>query len=83
MVGSALLRILKAMDYRNVVLRSHKQLDLTDQSATLKLFRDEAPEVVILAAAKVGGIYANSSVPADFLFTIEDILKYTNKLVSI
>ena len=68
MVGSALLRILKAMDYRNVVLRSHKQLDLTDQSATLKLFRDEAPEVVILAAAKVGGIYANSTAPADFLF---------------
>ena len=67
MVGSALLRMLKAMDYRNVVLRTHEELDLTDQSATLKLFRDEAPEVVILAAAKVGGIFANSSAPADFL----------------
>ena len=68
MVGSALLRVLKMMGYRNIVLRSHKQLDLTDQSATQKLFQDEKPEVVILAAAKVGGIYANSLSPADFLF---------------
>ena len=67
MVGSALFRRLDAMGYRNLILRSHNQVDLTDQSATLQLFRDEMPEVVLLAAAKVGGIYANSSAPAEFL----------------
>jgi len=69
MVGSALFRRLDAMGYRNLILRSHSQVDLTDQSATLRLFQDEKPEVVLLAAAKVGGIYANSSAPAEFLFT--------------
>ena len=67
LVGSAILRRLEAEGYRNVVTRSHAELDLTDQAATRRFFEAERPEVVILAAAKVGGILANRDAPVDFL----------------
>ncbi|RDK00800.1 GDP-L-fucose synthase family protein [Paraburkholderia lacunae] len=68
MVGSALLRNLASRGYRNVVTRSRAELDLTSQDAVEGFFRDEAIDVVMLAAAKVGGILANDTYPADFLY---------------
>lgn len=68
MAGSALLRNLASRGYDNVVTRSRAELDLTDQAAVERFFRDEAIDVVVLAAAKVGGILANDTYPADFLY---------------
>lgn len=68
MAGSALLRNLASRGYDNVVTRSRAELDLTDQAAVERFFREEAIDVVILAAAKVGGILANDTYPADFLY---------------
>lgn len=67
MVGSALCRGLSRAGYSNIITRTHGELDLTDQAATEKFFREERPEYVFLAAAKVGGIYANDTYPADFI----------------
>jgi len=67
LVGSALCRRLAAEGYRNLVLRSHDELDLRDQAAVERFFRQESPEYVFLAAAKVGGILANTTYPADFI----------------
>ena len=68
MVGSAVVRNLAAKGYRDVVTRSRSELDLTDQAAVEAFFRDSAIDVVVLAAAKVGGILANDTYPADFLY---------------
>ena len=68
LVGSAILNILKQKGYYNFLLRTHDQLNLTDQSAVAKFFREEKPEYVFLAAAKVGGIIANNSYRADFIY---------------
>ncbi|CAE6824525.1 MULTISPECIES: GDP-L-fucose synthase family protein [Paraburkholderia] len=68
MAGSALLRNLASRGHDNVVTRSRAELDLVDQAAVERFFRDEAIDVVILAAAKVGGILANDTYPADFLY---------------
>lgn len=68
LVGSALLRRLKAGGYANIVTRSHSELDLVDQTAVEKFFAQERPEYVILAAAKVGGILANDTFRADFIY---------------
>jgi len=68
LVGSALVRRLRASSYNNLVLKSHRELDLTDQGAVEDFFAETRPEYVFLAAARVGGILANSSVPADFIF---------------
>lgn len=68
MVGSAILRGLEATGYRNLLTRSRKQLDLTDQSAVESFFAAESVDTVILAAALVGGIHANSAYPADFIY---------------
>ncbi|RQS20536.1 MULTISPECIES: GDP-L-fucose synthase [unclassified Burkholderia] len=68
MVGSAVVRNLAAKGYRNVVTRNRSELDLTDQVAVEAFFRDGAIDVVVLAAAKVGGILANDTYPADFLY---------------
>jgi GDP-L-fucose synthase len=68
LVGSALLRTLKSDGYDNIVLRSHAELDLTNQSAVDEFFKSESPEYVFLAAAKVGGIHANSTYPAEFIY---------------
>ena len=68
MVGSAILRHLQAEGYANIVTRTSKELDLTNQAATLAFFEKEKPEYVFLAAAKVGGIMANQTYPADFIY---------------
>lgn len=67
LVGSAVVRALRKKNYANLVLRTHGELDLTDQAAVRKFFDDERPEVVIMAAARVGGIHANNSRPALFI----------------
>lgn len=68
MVGSAIVRKLKAEGFENFVLRSSKELDLRDQSAVNAFFEAEKPDYVFLAAAKVGGIVANNTYRADFLY---------------
>jgi GDP-L-fucose synthase len=67
LVGSALCRSLERQGYSNLLLRGRAELDLTDAAATYRFFADERPEYVFLAAAKVGGILANSAYPADFV----------------
>ena len=68
LVGSAIVRNLKAKGYTNIIGKSHKELDLTDQMAVKDYFIENKPEYVVLAAAKVGGINANSISPADFIY---------------
>jgi len=68
LVGSAVHRALRAQGYTNIVVRTSKELDLRDQRATEGFFQAEEPEYVFLAAAKVGGIVANSTRPAEFLY---------------
>lgn len=68
MVGSAIVRNLKAQGYRNILTRTHAELDLTNQAAVKTFFEQEKPAQVYLAAAKVGGIYANNTFPADFIY---------------
>jgi GDP-L-fucose synthase len=68
MVGSAIVRKLEAEGFSNLVVRRSAQLDLRDQSAVQKFFHNEQPEYVFLAAAKVGGIYANNTYRAEFLY---------------
>lgn len=68
MVGSAIFRKLTALGFNNVVLRASSELDLRNQEQVRKFFASERPEYVFLAAAKVGGILANSRYPADFLY---------------
>ena len=68
MVGSAIVRELQRQGYENIIVRTHEQLDLTDQPAVEKFFMSEKPDYVFLAAAKVGGIVANSEAPADFMY---------------
>jgi len=67
MVGSAIVRCLEKNGYENIIKRTHKELDLTRQEDCEKFFREEKPEYVFLAAAKVGGIHANNTYPADFI----------------
>jgi GDP-L-fucose synthase len=67
LVGSAIMRNLKTKGYTNIIIRSHSQLDLADQSAVRSFFADQRPEYVFLAAAKVGGIVANNTYPAEFI----------------
>jgi GDP-L-fucose synthase len=67
LVGSAIVRRLQADGAANLVLRTHRELDLTDQAAVKAFFANERPEYVFLAAAKVGGIHANSTYPAEFI----------------
>jgi len=68
LVGSAIVRSLKEKGYENILVRTHSELDLTDQAAVFDFFKREKPEYVVLAAAKVGGINANNSYPADFIY---------------
>jgi len=68
LVGSAILRSLKAQGYSRFILRTIDEVDLTQQSAVEALFKQEKPDFVFLAAAKVGGIYANNTYPADFIY---------------
>jgi GDP-L-fucose synthase len=67
LVGSALMRQLSYQGYTNIITRTHAELELTDQHATRSFFKEECPEYVFLAAAKVGGIHANDTYPAEFI----------------
>lgn len=68
LVGSAIVRNLLKKGYTNLVYRTHAELDLTNQAAVREFFEKERPEVVVLAAAKVGGINANNTAPAEFAY---------------
>tara|TARA_B100000787_G_scaffold166996_1_gene153032 strand:+ start:138 stop:1097 length:960 start_codon:yes stop_codon:yes gene_type:complete len=80
LVGSAILRILEKRKFSNIVTRTHKELDLTNQSDVIKFFIQERPAYVILAAAKVGGIHANNTYPAEFIY--ENIMIEANVINS-
>src|SRR5450631_2375635 len=67
LAGSALVRGLTARGYTNIVTRTHTKVDLLDPAAVAALFQAERPQVVFLAAARVGGILANSTFPAEFI----------------
>lgn len=68
MVGAAIVRNLQAKGYQNIVTRTHAELDLTNQAAVRAFFEAEKPSQVYLAAAKVGGIHANNTYPAEFIY---------------
>ena len=68
LVGSAIVRQLEIRGFANLIMRTSKELDLTNQAQVQNFFKTEKPDYVILAAAKVGGIYANSTYPADFIY---------------
>lgn len=68
MVGSAIVRQLECKSYTNIVTRTHQQLDLTNQLAVQDFFEEQKPDQVYLAAARVGGIYANNTFPAEFIY---------------
>jgi len=68
MVGSAIMRELERKGYTNLVCRTHQELDLTNQLAVQNFFHQEKPDQVYLAAARVGGIYANNTFPAEFIY---------------
>lgn len=68
MVGSAILRVLVDQGYQNIVTKTHDELDLTHQDSVKKFFQIEKPDQVYLAAARVGGIHANNTYPADFIY---------------
>lgn len=68
MVGSAIVRNLKELGYTNIVTRTHAEMDLTDQAVVKSFFEKEKPDQVYLAAAKVGGIHANNTYPAEFIY---------------
>jgi GDP-L-fucose synthase len=67
LVGSAIVRALNKAGYQNLILRTHQDLDLTNEKVTHDFFKSEKPEYIFLAAAKVGGILANQTYPADFI----------------
>ena len=76
LVGSAVLRKLKSLGYKDIITRTHKEMDLTKGDKIAEFFEKEGPEYVFLAAAKVGGIYANSTFPAEFIY--ENLMIQTN-----
>jgi GDP-L-fucose synthase len=67
LVGSAIVRAIKAQGYTKLLLRTHRELDLTDQAAVVEFFQKERPQAVVMAAARVGGIHANNVRPAEFI----------------
>src|SRR5580704_16470227 len=67
LVGSGVVRALKAQGYTKLLLRTHRELDLTDQAAVVEFFQKERPKAVVMAAARVGGIHANNIRPAEFI----------------
>ena len=68
LVGSAIVRNLEKKGYTNIIGRTHRELDLTSQQAAREFFEAERPDIVVLAAAKVGGINANNTAPAEFAY---------------
>lgn len=71
LVGSAIVRKLTELGYTNILTKPHQELDLTDREKVEGFFAQEKPEYVFLAAAKVGGIHANSTYPAEFIYQSE------------
>lgn len=80
LVGSAIVRQLKSRGFSNLLMQSHNNMDLTNQSQVKDFFRKEKPDYVILAAAKVGGIHANNTYPAEFIY--ENTMIETNIIYS-
>lgn len=80
LVGSALVRVLEKEGYSNLILKTHKELDLTRQADVEAFFEKERPDYVFLAAAKVGGIHANNTYPAEFIF--ENLMIQSNVIES-
>ena len=80
LVGSAIVRKLKNDGYKNLILKTRQELDLRDKEAVENFFKVEQPEYVFLAAAKVGGIQANNTYPADFI--VQNIEIETNVIIS-
>ncbi len=78
LVGSALCRAMAGRGYRNIITRARKEMDLLNSMAVDEFFRSQRPEVVYLAAARVGGIYANNAYPADFIL---ENLKVQNNVI--
>jgi len=76
MVGSSIVRNLQAKGFSNIVTRTHAELDLTNQAAVQAFFKVEKPDQVYLAAAKVGGIHANNTFPAEFIY--QNLMMETN-----
>lgn len=76
LVGSAVTRLLEKQGYKNLILKTRKELDLLNQQAVTEFFKKEKPEYIFLAAAKVGGIMANNNQPADFIY--ENLVIQTN-----
>jgi len=76
LVGSAIVRRLLKLGYKNLLFKTHRELDLTDKKKTEVFFKKGLPEYVFLAAAKVGGIFANNRYPADFIY--QNIMIQTN-----
>ncbi|MCI4625262.1 MAG: GDP-L-fucose synthase [Candidatus Magnetoovum sp. WYHC-5] len=68
LVGSAIVRRLQGEGYTNIIIRTHEELDLTNQGSVKQFFEKETPQYVFVAAAKVGGILANNTYPADFIY---------------
>ena len=68
LVGSAIVRQLESRGFTNLVMHTHKELDLTNQAQVQSFFTQEKPDYVVLAAGKVGGIHANNTYPADFIY---------------
>ena len=78
LVGAAIVRCLEKAGYENLILRTHKEIDLTRQMAVEAFFGKQRPDYVFMAAAKVGGILANASYPADFIY--QNLLMETNTI---
>lgn len=78
LVGSAIMRRLKLQGYKDIITRTHKELDLVDKKKVESFFAKEKPEYVFLAAAKVGGIYANNTYPAEFIY--QNLMIQTNMI---
>ena len=78
LVGSAITRACQIRGYKNLLLKNHSELDLSNHAETKEFFKDERPDWVFLAAAKVGGIHGNSTYPADFLL---ENLKIQNNVI--
>ena len=68
LVGSSIYSLLKSRGYKNIITKTKKQLDLTNQKKVNEFFKKNKPKIIILAAAKVGGIYANNKYPAEFIY---------------
>ena len=86
LVGSAVVRELKNQGYENLLLRTHRELDLTNQAATREFLKENEPDYVFIAAAKVGGIVANRDAPAEFIYQnlmIENNLIHESHMIGV